>query len=284
MNDPQIKIIKYQDDIEALMDGDRKIWLTAEQISKLIDVPIRTIYHHITNYKDVSPKTDVENSVQLYCTNPDDARTATEHYNVDVLIYIAYRMNKRESNERVYAFRRWVSSIVDRYLRGDLRQAEKHTYEDVRDFISKMSDYDPHSKQAKTYYAQVQNKLLFAVTGMTAAGLLMNRANHTQPNMGLQTWGGQKITQSDAVIGKNYLTRRELEMLHGLVNVIAFSLKQYEARHATMAQWERYIDAQIELTFERVLIGWGNYSPDEAKDHARREYAAFKKLLGNGNE
>lgn len=276
------KIIKYQEDIEALLDDDqRAVWLNADQIAELLSMTKRNVQLHVANWKKADPDA-ASKGVKDFFIPSAGGEQRVPHYSVDFLIYIAYRMNRDEVNERVLAFRRWVASIVDRYLRGDLRQAEKHAYESVRDFIAGMADYDPKSETAQRYFATVQNKLLYAVTLHTAPELIKARANHAAPNMGLQTWRGQSITQADALVAKNYLSTDELQELSGLVQTIAFAFKRYSAKRATMAQWEGYIDAQIELALMHALVGKGRCSRESAESHAKREYASFKRQLTGG--
>lgn len=107
------QIVKYQDEIAALLDDKRAVWLTADQIAALLDVDVSNVYRHVTNFKRVEATDTVEKSVAKFATDSNDARTATEHYSVDVLVYIAYRMNRRETNERLQQFRRWVAQLVD---------------------------------------------------------------------------------------------------------------------------------------------------------------------------
>lgn len=274
------QIVKYQDDIQALLDDQRAVWLTADQIAALLDVTRQNVYQHINNFKKITALQQVENSVKNFLTNPDDARTATEHYSVDVLIYIAYRMNRQETNDRVQQFRQWVAGIVDRYLRGDLRTAERHTFDGVKDLLAYTSvDYDKSSPEAALYFATIQNKLLYAATGHTAAELIAGRANHHQPNMGLQTWKGGNITLGDATVGKNYLTSDELKKLQNLVSVLYLVAPNYQRTGATMRDWLDYIDNQIIVARMNVLIGHGTVSRQTAEAIARREYTAFKQQL-----
>lgn len=279
MND--LQIIKYQEDVEAVLDSDRKVWLTVNQICELLDLKERVIRHHIANWKDVDP--DAANAgVQHLCIRTPAGERTAAHYNIDFIIYLAYRMNNKDVNERVIKFRRWVASIVDRYVRGDLRKQEQYDYQKVKDFIKQMSDYKPNSPEVSLYYATMQNKMLFAVTGMTAAELIKARANHRDANMGLQTWGDKNITLKDVTTGKNYLNERELQRLVKLVNMFDLGAEELGKRYSTMAQWLEYVDNIIVFTFSQVLIGTGKCSHADAEAHARREYSAYKRLLESG--
>jgi len=224
---------------------DENIWLTQKLIAKLFDVHIATINEHLKN---------IFNSDELYedsvirkflITASDGKNYNTKHYNLEAIITLGYRVNSEKASD----FRRWATRILkDFTLRGyvldnvrlkngaylskqyfkdlileirDIRESERNFYQQITDIYATAMDYDLNTPTTKDFFANVQNKLHFAVHGHTAAELITDRANHKKDYMGLTTWGkapNGKIIKSDVVVAKNYLSEKEIKSLNRIVS------------------------------------------------------------------
>jgi len=173
----------------------RNVWLSQKQISELLDLKQSTISRHTSNFKNEVP--DADTCYAKFAYTGDDGRTfQVEHYNMDVILYIGFRAQK---SDRVIAFRQWVADVIEERLSvfKKARIEERQNFEGVKGLIANCIDYDPKSKQCHYYFAVVQNKLLYAITGCTAADLIATRVSHEKPNLGLQTWKEADIALTD---------------------------------------------------------------------------------------
>ncbi len=159
----------------------------------------------------------------------------------------------------------------------DIRASEKRFYQKVRDLFALSSDYDKTDKATQMFYAETQNKLLYAVTGKTSGEIIMQRADAKAPNMGLTSWKGSIVRKQDVAIAKNYLTHDELDSLNRLV-VIFLETAEFRAKNRndlTMGFWRENVDKILLSNDQRLLSNAGSVSKQQREDYAYRIYDEF---------
>jgi hypothetical protein len=277
-------------------------WLAQAQIAELYDTSVSNVAHIVRRILDdgeVSQATiDSESRVQA-----EGARTVRREvkvYNLDMVLAVGYRV----SSPRAVQFRQWATTVLREYLvKGfvlddprlkdpagtdyfdellqrirDIRASEKRFYQKVRDlFAATSADYDGTSDTAKTFFATIQNKLIFAVTGSTAAELVMRRSDARSPSMGLTTWTGDRIRKSDVVIAKNYLTEPEITGLNRLTTMFLDFAEDRAQRRQTilMTEWVAQTDRFLAFNERSLLAGSGSVSASRMKAVAAERYAEF---------
>ena len=179
----------------------------------------------------------------------------------------------------------YFDELLDR-IRA-IRTSEKHFYQKIRDIYVLSADYDPQHPMTQEFFKTVQNKLLYAVTGLTAAEIIRDRASATSPNLGLMTWEGvrrgKKLTRRDVEIAKNYLNHDELKNLEQLVSqYLDFAERQARNRKVMyMTDWKTKLDAFLQVNDEKILTHAGSISAELAKELAFAEYEKFEELHRN---
>lgn len=168
----------------------------------------------------------------------------------------------------------WIVSpskncFVITFAYSGLRASEKRFYQKVRDLFALSSDYQIVTEQTQLFFASVQNKLLFAATGQTAAELIVDRADPSSPNMALTTWKGSRVRKQDVVVAKNYLSADEIDTLERLVTIF---LEQAELRvkqknDLTLAFWQQNVDRMLAFNDQPILDGPGTVSPQGNSGH-----------------
>ena len=293
--------------IEARYEDDT-VWLTQKLMAELFGVDVRTISEHLGNVYS-SGELEREATIRKFrIVRSEGSRQVTrgiDHYNLDAIISVGYRVN----SVRATQFRQWATSVLrDFAIRGyvidrqrmengtflgedyferlldeirEIRLSERRFYQKVTDIYATSVDYNKDAPTTKRFFATVQNKLHYAVHGHTAAELIASRARADHPHMGLTTWEGGpdgKILPSDVTIGKNYLTRDELDDLGRLVNAF-LDLAESRARRQipmTMEDWATRLDAFLNLDDRHILEGAGRISKAQADDHALSEFEKFR--------
>lgn len=159
----------------------------------------------------------------------------------------------------------------------DIRASEKRFYQKVRDLFMLSSDYDATDKATQMFYAETQNKLLYAVTGHTAAEIVVQRADASKPNMGLTSWKGTVVRKQDITVAKNYLSEKELDKLNRLVVIFLESaeLRVQERRDLTMEYWRGNINRLLELNEQPLLSGAGSVSNAAMESRVTDVYGTF---------
>lgn len=228
-------------------------------------------------------------------------------YNLDAIISIGYRINSKKATH----FRKWSNKILKEYMiKGyvlnnealknggvlgkdyfdklleeirEIRASERRLYQKVTDIFATSYDYDKSSEIAKEFYATVQNKLHFAITGHTAAEIISSRADHKKENMGLTNWANGpegKILKTDIKTAKNYLNKDELDELYRLVNMYLEYAELQATRHNVMymKDWATRLDSFLEFNEYDILIGKGTISSKEALKIADSEYEKFRPI------
>ena len=159
----------------------------------------------------------------------------------------------------------------------EIRASEKRFYQKVRDLFALSSDYDKSDKATQMFYAETQNKLLYAVTGLTSAEIVMNRADVDAPNMGLTSWKGSVVRKQDVIIAKNYLTHDELDSLNRLV-VIFLETAEFRVKNRkdlTMNFWRENVDNILLSNDQRLLSNGGTVAKSQKEEFAYRIYEEF---------
>lgn len=285
--------------IDVRFEGET-VWLTQKGMAELFQKDVRTINEHIKNIfeeGEVYPESVLR---KFRITANDGKNYETQHYNLDVIISVGYRVRSlRGTQFRIWATQQLREFIVkgfvldDERLKNpdlpfdyfeellrriqDIRTSERRFYQKVTDIYATSVDYDPTTEGSITFFKTVQNKLHWAVTGQTAAELIHSRADSAKPYMGLTTWRGAKVRKQDVGIAKNYLNEEELLTLNNLVEqYLLFAERQARRRTPMhMADWIARLDAFLELNEGNVLTHAGKISHELARAHAEQEYGKF---------
>lgn len=280
------------------------IWLNQKGIAELYGTTRQNITYHIGNIFEERELVELMVSKEILLPVQSGIRglsdTKVRFYNLDVIIAVGYRVNSK----RATAFRIWATKILkdymvkgftlddERYKKGqslthfkellerirEIRISEKVFYQQIKDIYKLSEDYDKDDQRTVDFFAKVQNKLLWAVSGKTAAELQYYRANATLPNMGLtSTETKGKVRMADAVIGKNYLNEDELSALKLIVEqYLSFAEAQARAhRRMKMEDWEENLDLIVKMNRKDILEGTGKISKELAKKKVRAEYNKF---------
>ncbi|TAL26770.1 MAG: hydroxyacid dehydrogenase [Alphaproteobacteria bacterium] len=304
------EIILYQTEdgrthIQTLLQ-DGTVWLSQAQMAELYDKTIPTINEHIKNiYEEgeLSTGATIRNFLIVQTEGKRQVSREVAFYNLDMVLAIGYRVRSHRGTQ----FRQWATTALKEYLvKGfvmnderlknpagadyfdellerirDIRASEKLFYQKVKDIYSNSLDYDPQSDQAQVFFKTVQNKMLYAVTGMTAAELVARRADGGRPNMGLTTWqGAQKgkaLRKSDVITAKNYLAEKEIADLNRIVTMFLDTAEDTAQRRQVMRMkdWEQRLDEFLRFNERDVLKTAGKVSHDAAEQIAHQHYEAF---------
>lgn len=284
----------------ALMTRDGKVWLNQMQIAKLFGTSKQSISLHITNIlkeKELS----ADSTVKYYLTVASNGKNYKMiYYSLEMILAIGYRVR----GIRGVQFRQWATQHLSEYLvKGftmdderlknpngrpdyfdellqrirDIRASEKRFYQKLRDLFKLSSDYETREKATQMFFAETQNKLLYAVTGNTAAEIIMQRADETLPNMGLTTWKGDIVRKGDVIIAKNYLSNDEIDKLNRLVMLFLESaeLRVKDRKDLTLDFWRNNVDALLTFQGENVLAGSGHVSNEEMEAYVKEIYNRF---------
>ena len=287
---------------------DENIWLTQRMLATLYNVDVRTINEHILKIYDDS-ELEKESTIRKFrivqTEGSRQVKREVNHYNLEMIIAVGFKVN----SERAVQFRKWVNQIAKEYTikgfamdderikRGsyltdkyfkeqlerirEIRASERMFYQKITDLYATAIDYDKNSASTKRFYATVQNKMHFAVHGHTAAELIVDRANSNKVNMGLTTWADApngKIRKSDVTIAKNYLSEKEMHQLNRMVTSYLDFAEDMAERHIplTMNDWEKRLNAFINMFEYGLLKDAGKVSAEIAKLHAETEFEKYR--------
>ena len=296
-----------QDSIEVRYE-DETIWLTQRMMSELFDVSTKTINEHLQNIY-ASGELDREATTRKFrivqTEGTRQVNREVDHYNLDAVISVGYRVNSIKATE----FRRWATQVLKQFaIRGyvidkkrmengaylgedyferlleeirEIRLSERRFYQKITDIYATSVDYDKNSPMSKQFFATVQNKLHYAITGHTAMELLTSRADSKKPNMGLTSWEGSpdgKILASDVKVAKNYLTKDELDSLGRIVSAFLDLAEDFAKRKVpmTMRDWATRLDGFLQLTGREVLQNAGKVSKKDAMLFAESEFEKYR--------
>jgi hypothetical protein len=282
------------------------VWLSQKLTAELYQVGVNTINHHIKGIYADNEQTPEATIRRYRIVQTEGKRQVTrlvDFYNLEMILSVGYRVR----SHRGVQFRQWATErlkefIVKGFAMDDerlaepggidyfdelleriraIRASEKRFYQKVRDIYMLSYDYDPNHPLTQEFFATVQNKMLYAATGMTAAELIKNRARVELPNMGLTTWKGagrgRVLTKADTTIAKNYLNHDEVNTLELLVGqYLDFAEIQAKQRKTmTMKDWVAKLDAFLRLNEQDILTHAGSISAEMAKELAHAQYDRF---------
>ena len=308
--DDRGEIIIYQTEdgltkIDVSMQ-DETVWLTQEQMAELFQRDKSTISRHIKNIfaeGELDEKVVVAEFATTSQHGAMEGKTQsniTKFYNLDVIISVGYRVK----SQRGVQFRIWATNILKEYIKKgfamdddrlkelggggyfkellerirDIRASEKVFYRQVLEIYATSVDYNPNAEVSIQFFKRVQNKIHYAVSGETAAEVIYHRADAEKDFMGLMTFSGDQPTLREAKTAKNYLNEKELRAMGQLVSgYLDFAERQAEREiPMTMEDWARHLDGILTSTGEKLLIGNGTVSHDQAMDKAQTEYKKYK--------
>ena len=284
----------------SLMTRDGKIWLNQSQISDLFGTSVPNICYHIANILKEN-ELDANSVIKDYLITASDGKTYNVLcYSLEMILAIGYRVR----SIRGVQFRQWATRHLSEYLvKGfvmdderlknpdgrpdyfdellqrirDIRSSEKRFYQKLRDLFKLSSDYDTKEKATQMFYAETQNKLLYAVTHNTAAEIVSLRADASKPNMGLTSWKGSIVRKADIVVAKNYLFEEEIDKLNRLVMLFLESaeLRVKDRKCLTLDFWRGNVDSLLSFQGYDILQGNGSVSNAEMEKYARMIYEKF---------
>ena len=298
-----------QDSIEVRYE-DETIWLTQKMMATLFDVESNTITYHLQEiYK--SGELEREATTRKFrVVQTEGARQVSrevDHYNLDAVISVGYRVNSIRATQ----FRRWATQVLKQFaIRGyvidkkrmengtalgedyferlleeirEIRLSERRFYQKITDIYATSIDYDAKAPTSQKFFATVQNKMHYAVTGHTAGELIAARADSDKPHMGLTSWETSpngKILRTDIGVAKNYLTKEELESLGRIVSAFLDIAEDFAKRKIpmTMEDWAGRLDSYLQLTGREVLQNAGSISRRDAVRHAESEFEKYRIL------
>ncbi|QVY66877.1 virulence RhuM family protein [Polaribacter sp. Q13] len=304
MENSQQNIIIYntQDGKAAvrLYTKDGNVWMNQSQLAALFDTSVPNISMHISNIlkeKELTPNSVIKD----YLTTASDGKEYNvTFYALDMILAIGFRVrSKRGTQFRIWANQNLKEYIIKGFVMDDerlvnpdgrpdyfdellarirnVRASEKRFYQKIKDLFALSSDYDTTDKATQMFFAQTQNKLLFAVTHKTAAELIVARANPKELNMALTTWKGNQVRKQDIFIAKNYLNEDELDSLNRLV-VIFLETAELRAKNRmdiTMNFWKENVDRVLEFNDKEVLKGLGTVSHKQMEGIVKEMYTKF---------
>jgi hypothetical protein len=295
--------------IEVLY-AEENIWLNQKKISELFATTPQNVTQHLKNiYSDgeIDFKSTCKDFLQVQQEGSRKVKRTSAFYSLEAIIAVGYRVN----SERGTQFRQWATDILKNYIHKgfaldsnrfkygsrfstryfdelyeeirDIRTSERLLYQKITDIYATAIDYSPKAYESKQFFAVVQNKLHFAITGKTAAEIIRERANSKKDYMGLTScrrFPKGKIMPSDVVIAKNYLKKDEITNLNRIVNMYLDYAEMQAARHKamTMQNWIDKLNAFLKFSEHEILTNAGKISHEVAEVLALKEYEEYRKI------
>lgn len=307
-------ILLYQNDVEKevvnVVFYEENFWLTQSGMAELFDCTTDNVSLHLKNIYAEGELEQNATTEKFSVVRKEGTRTVNrtiDHYNLDAIIAVGYRVNSKKATR----FRQWATKTLKEYIQKgfvlndemmkngrpfgkdyfdellerirEIRASERRAYQKIADVFEQCSyDYDKNSDTTKAFYAFVQNKLHFAVTGKTAAELIAERATLDSPTMGLTTWKGApdgKILKSDTLVAKNYLSEKEISRLNRLVTMFIdyAELMAEDEQLMSMQDWLNETDRFLQNNRRNVLDSKGSISHDAAVKNVSGIYSEFRK-------
>lgn len=310
---PNRQFLLYKTDkgdikVDVLLQNET-IWLPQKEIAQLFGCSTDNVSLHFKNIfaeGELDPNSVTE---EISATASDGKSYKTKFYNLDAIIAVGYRVNSKQATQ----FRIWATAVLKEFIiKGytmdverlknpqpifgqdyfkeqlekirDIRSSERRFYQQITDIYAECSiDYDYNSEVTKVFFATVQNKLHWAITGQTAAEIIVSRANHEKEKMGLTNWKNSpegKIRKSDVSIAKNYLSEDELKPLNRIVSMyLDYAEDQAEQGNVmTMKDWAEKLNAFLQFNKKDILQNSGKVTAAIAKEFAESEYEKYKPI------
>ncbi len=306
---PDNEILFYQTDNGGInievMFAEENIWLTQKRIAELFGTTKQNISLHIKNIFNDGELLDNSVVKDFLTTATDGKNYKTKFYSLEAVIAVGYRVN----SERGVAFRKWATKILKSYIHKgyaldsdrmkygsrfstryfdelheeikDIRTSERMLYQKVTDIYATSIDYSKLAPETKKFFTTVQNKLHFAITGKTAAEIIVERVDSKKEKMGLTSWRKSpagKIMPSDVAIAKNYLKKDEIKHLNHIVDMYLdyAELQAVRKRVMRMKDWVKKLNAFLKFSEYEILTNAGKISHKVAESLALEEYDKFK--------
>lgn len=318
-NNSQILLYQAEDGktkIEVKLENET-VWLTKKQMAELFNVKKQDIDYHVQNVFETGELEKNPTTKNILVVQKEGSRMVRRNidiFNLDMIISVGYRVNSyRGTQFRIWATQQLREYIIKGFVMDDerlaegnraarlnyfdellqrvrkIRASERNLYEKVRDIFATSIDYNPKTEHAKEFYATVQNKFHYAITGQTAAEIIVQRIDSEKENLGLTNWKGEFINRKDTEIAKNYMLEKELRQLYLLVEqFLSFSEFQIEReRPMYMVDWKRKLDDFLQLNELEILQGKGNVSHKEMEEVVKEElkkYHQTKQLQQNSTK
>ena len=286
---------------------DKNIWLTQKLIAVLFDCSADNVSLHLKNIFESAELQENTVTEEFSVTASDGKKYKTKHYNLDAIISVGYRVNSRQATLfRVWATERLKEYIIKGFTMDDerlkdpngffgqdyfeeqlarirnIRSSERRMYQKITDIYAQCSaDYNPNEEITKQFFATVQNKLHFAITGKTAAEIIHERVNSAKANMGLTVWKNSPkgmIRETDVVIAKNYLQEKELDHLNRIVTMYLDYAEMQAQRGILMRMkdWVEKLDAFLKFNERQIIGNAGKISHEVAEALALGEYEKYR--------
>lgn len=299
-------IIYNTDDGQAnvkLYANDGTVWATQKAMAELFAVKPPAINKHIKNIYDeqeLSVEATISKMEIVQSEGAREVKRLVDCYSLDMILAVGFRVRSPRGSQ----FRRWANGTLKEYLQKgfvidsdrlknpdgrpdyfdellarirDIRASEKRFYQKLRDLFALSSDYDKTDRTTQLFFAEVQNKLIYGVTGQTAADLIMARADASKQNMALTSWSGSVVRKRDILIAKNYLAADEIDTLNRLVTIFLESaeLRVKMRKDLTLPYWRGTVDKLLEDHGVPILADRGSHSHDEMVHYVTDTYAEF---------
>jgi hypothetical protein len=303
-------ILIYQDKdgltkVEVRLENET-LWVTQQQMTELFQTTKQNISLHIANIYnegELDEKSTVKDFLTVQKEGSRRVKRTLQYYNLDMIISVGYRIKSHVATR----FRIWATSVIKEYMiKGfaldderlkearnnyfdelldrirDIRTSEKVFYRKICDIFVTSIDYEPDMEITRNFFASVQNKFHWAIHAHTAAELIVERSDATQPNMGLTTWTGKSVKQQDVTIAKNYLNATELDYLNRLVSQYLEFAEMQAKQHKPMymRDWLNKLHDILTINEKEILMHTGRVSHEEAEQHALSEFNKYQKQLG----
>lgn len=305
--DNQITVYQTPDgkiNIEVLY-ANENIWLPQKRIAALFDVDRSVVTKHLRNIFSSNELGEDSVCVNFAHTAEDGKEYQTKFYSLEAIIAVGYRVNSARGTQ----FRQWAISILQQYIHKgfaidndrfkygsrfstryfddlleeirDIRSSERMVYQKITDIYATSIDYSPKAEDTKKFFATVQNKLHFAITGQTAAEIVAKRADSTKPNMGLTSWRKAptgKILPADISVAKNYLDKPEIDHLNRIVTMYLdyAELQTIRNKPMYMKDWIEKLNAFLRFSEYEILTNAGNISHEVALSLVGKEYERYR--------
>jgi len=305
MSSEELQLFIYQcqngSNVELKCFDKDTLWATQQQIATIFGVDRSVVVKHIQNVIETAELNENQVCAKFAQTATDGKTYNVLHYNLDMIIAVGYRVNSTKATQ----FRIWATKILKEYLiKGfvmddeklkdpnnksyfkellervrEIRASEKLFYQQVRDIYATATDYQDrkNDKDVQTFFAEVQNKLLYAITDKTAAEIVVERHNKKDNNFGTTHYAGSKVRKGDVFIAKNYLTEKELKLLKLLVNLLLDHMETQAEREIPMTidDWKQETEDIIRVSKYPLLQNCGNISNKEMKELVEKDYNNF---------
>jgi len=302
---------EYSEKVQVVVK-DETLWMTQKAMSELFGVQVPAISKHLTNiFESGELQENATVSKMEIVVNRGFRGEVTEEttfYNLDAIISVGYRVNSVQATR----FRQWATKVLNEYIRKgfvldddrlkqgktafgqdyfrellervrSIRASERRIWQQITDIYAECSiDYDRTSQTTRDFYAMIQNKFHYAITGKTAAEIVYDTADHTKPHMGLTTWKNApegRILKSDVTIAKNYLEEQQIRRLERAVTGFFDYIEDLieEENTFTMQQFANSVNEFLEFRKFKILPNKGRISREQAEDKAEQEYEIFNK-------